>query len=422
MIRVENVAYIGKNLLLEEFKCNGFTKGVIGGCLDSIRFKEWGYEHMKYYLPILDEEYIKSSLESCEQLYMEDIMFIKTDDEYIRSHVIEQPTVYKSEDSPKLMQQLHQIENLGIMEVAGQSNSDFVVYYYFSYMIYEVKNMSVKIPIKTVTSSGESYWSYEYLIYPNFKVNEEVLTKVQKMAKDENITLNISNVEICSKTKQRDEVYRQYSTALHNFLRSEYMMVCNEAKGIVNAIRLREHYLVTESDFYDIHQNSRISKKDSISFSGFDYQGDTGLEEELSLNQYLEMLGTSLKEITETAVDKPKFEEFLMEHRDNIMYKPVLTYMANIDNPFEAMKVYEEVEKKRSYLRKMIYQLNMCLYDNMTNFLYYLETYQPGLGYASNNLPLILLENITWERGEFREGYKKVTYQPRKSKNKVRGF
>ena len=422
---------VGKNILLEEFLTNRYDEegniyqGDNGICLDAISFKEWGYEHVKFGLPSRDKDYINECLKNCINKEISEYTYLDTKENIVRDYNFQEPWVYQSTSTETLMKQLYKIEGLGIKEIEGQTNEEYKVYYFFSNLIYEINNMSVKVPIKSISSSGDYRWTYEYLIFPNFRVNEETLDKVRKISKDDSIELNISldsGVNIDDEN-QRNDLYRLFSTSLHNLLQTEFSVISSKAKSIVNAIRLREHDIVVDSEFYDIHQNSRLSKRDSIPYTGYIYQGDTGLEKELSFREYLEMIGTDLKEITSIASDREKFMDFLEDNKKNPIYDPAIMYMQNLDNPFEALEVYEMVERERCYIRKLKYQHNMTIADNMSNFLSYIDFYQPGLSYSQNIKHKKLLESILWERGDHLEGYKKKTYRPRNnSSKKVRGF
>ena len=409
------MSLINKNYLFEEFKTESG-----GACFDFLKFRKWGYTHIKYYTPTDKTEDILKIIEDTQNVDKNDIILSVGDNPDPRGHVYDQVYAYQSDSTEELMKQLYEIEKLGIVKVKGQDNNEFSVNYYFSNLIYETNNMSVKIPIKSSTSSGEDYWSYEYLLYPNFVVNKEVLDKVKKISGREDLDLNILHLNNTESTDR--DVVRLFSTSLHRFIQIEFISTCNIVKGVVNAIRNREHNTIVDNSFYEIHQKSRMTKKDSVAYSGFTYWGDTGLDFEPSFKEYLEMIGENLRDITNITLDKLKFQEFIDNHKEDVMYKPVLAYMTNLDNPFEAMEFYEYIETQRNYIRKIRFQLNMNLFDNMRNFLGYVDYYQPGLSYSTNGLPIPLIDKVIWEYGGIYEGYNKKTYKPRIKKSKVREF
>ena len=388
-----------------------------GACYDVIEAMPWGYKHLKLYSHTRDKAKIDEMIS--EEGFSTDYSYEPTELKDEREYIYTETIKLRSENTEELMQQLYDIEQLGNMRVHGQTSEEFTVTYYFSFLIYEIKNMSVKIPIRT-ESNGEVRWSFEYLIYPNFTVNYDVMNKVRKISKNEELALNIEGI---SSHGLNRGISRTFSAAGYSYLQKEYMLSCNEAKGIVNAIRTMEHYESASSHFYEIFQNSRINKKELIAYKGFVYMGNDFLSKELPFKDYIGLLGLDIATISNITKDKEKFQDFIDENKDSIAHQPVLLYMQNLDNPFEAMDTYEVIEKHRAYSRKLKYQMNMALYDAMPYVRYYLEYTFPIQFTNTPHVDPIFLEELGWNRGGHigYEGFKSIEYKPRKNR-KVKGF
>lgn len=399
----------GVTTLYEEFKTNSG-----GGCYDLVSFHPWGYEHTKIYSPVNTEQQLKELLK--QNNLTDDFYLSPTLNEELRPYEYTEPIIQRSTSSEQLMKQLYEIEQLGIIEVKGQSTNEFKVYYYMSFLIYEIKNMAVKIPIKSISSTSEPVWSFEYLIYPNFTVNTEVLNRLRKMTGNENINLNIEGLQ---PNRLDRGMMRLFSTSLFSDIQFQYIMSCNNAKGITNAIRVMEHNSCVENDYFEIYQKSRMSKKDNIAYTGFKFIGHPLIANEPTFKEYLTMLQLDISTISNLAKNKLQFLDFIEEHKDDTFYEPILLYMQNLDNPFEAMENYEDVERRRSYMRKLKYQVNMALYDSLNYVRDYVVYYEPNLYYTYGDCNPLILENIMWTRGGVQEGLEPTQYTPRK---KIRGY
>lgn len=383
-----------------------------GGILyNAFHFHKTHYDHFTYYAKT---ESLEELLKGFKEEYgLKDIVYLpnakRLKDFKSDCEITESAAFYNSE-SAELMQQLSHIEELEEIEI---NNSDkYKVSYRPDFLIYEIKSMAVKLPKIVEYSDGVTPvdFTFEYLIYPDFTVNRELL-QVLRNATGDALPLNIEN-RVISFDSPTAQVYRPFSTVLHEFLYLSYLEQCNMSKGITGAIRLMEHDKVARDMFYDVYQVFRANKRDFIEYSGYTMAGPI---QEMKFKEILASLNLTMIDISNINRDDSKREAFFKEHEKDRHYAPVLAYMRNVlGSPFNAMQEYKTMELERSYIRKMMYQLNMCWYDAFGATLDYINMVQP----TANLTPAsTFINNITgWRVNGVKWGVERTTYKPRRRK------
>ena len=380
-----------------------------GDLYSIFNLKEEGYEHYTYYAArgetledLMQTMKLNLNLPELEYIENPDIKAFKS------KHALTDSAFYKNYDSLELMQQLSAIESLNNIELSHISGKDYKVYYYPRYMIYEITSMAVKMPKQVSLSTGEVQWSYEYLIYPNFTVNEDLLNEIRTITGKE-LPLNIEKVPLNVEYRGFN---RPFSTSLYTMLYMEYFRQCGLSKGITNAIRVMDHNRIAQDSLYDIYQNFRQNKKDSISYEGFDFYGPLS---EMKLNDIIAAVGLTKTDVGAMSQNAEKRIAFINEHKGDIIYEPIIAYIENLNNsPFEAMENYKEMEWERCYIRKMIYQLNMCWYDSFNATIDYLNMIQPVCDL--DPVMAIMAKRVTWVQNGRAWGVEKHTHTIRRKK------
>lgn len=383
-----------------------FTNGILYSIFN---LKEDGYEHCSYYAG--EGETLEEIMDSCkQQLKYETIKHYPNPNlKLFKSNMmLSNSAFYKNTQSYELMQQLSAIEALDTLELKHIAGSNYKVFYYPRYLMYEITSMAVKLPKQVLHDTGEVEWSYEYLIYPNFTVNEDLLDELRNLTQKE-LPINIEKVPL---NVEYRGFYRPFSTTLYTLLYMEYFRQCGLSKGITNAIRVMEHSRIAQDSLYDIYQNFRQNKKDYISYEGFDYYGPM---EEMKLNDYIEAVGMSKADVGIVSQDAEKRMLFIKEHEGDVLYEPIIAYIENLNNsPFEAMEAYKEMESNRCYIRKMLYQVNMCWYDSFNATVDYLNMVQPACDLDPQMA--ILSERISWVQGGRAWGVKRHSHKIKRRK------
>lgn len=362
------------------------SNGVI---YDAVILQEEGYRH--YQISCISGESPDELIEDLKRdLGLENIAYVPNRElKNVTSKGILEENVLANDDSFTLMQQLYEIEKLGTIELDHLSSEGCRINYYPKYLIYEVNNMAVKLPKQIIHDIEGTKYTYEYLIYPNFTVNTELLNELRHLT-GKDLPLNVEGVQ--------GNIYgrgfiRPFSINLHKKLYTMFFEQCELSKGITNAIRIMDFNKIAEDTLYDLYQNFRAHKKDSISYIGYEYYGPL---EELTITEILKRVDMTQAQAATISQDQEARIAFVEKHKDDPAYVPIIEFIEGLSSsPFDAMKAYHEMEEKRCYIRKLIYQLNMCWYDDFPETIKYIASIQPGFEFTDVEYALALAQ-IYW--------------------------
>ena len=360
---------VGKSYITEEVR---FKNGTL---YDVVAFEEYGFRLGKFYVRDEDVETDTDVLDAVKNdLGYPNCVYIKNDNPRTNLKLKIQNTEFiEDEDGIELMKQLTEIEQIKQLLVIYRSNDTYKEYYYPKYLIYEINNMAVKIPKIIVTGEGEDLVekpSYDYLIYPDFSVNTNLLNELRALSKMElplNIEGKVPNIE-------GRGFYRNFSLGLFKQLHNLYINQCDLSKGINNAINKAEHQKVAHSNLYTIYQQAQSHKKDTVAYIGYTMEGNLV---ERKFKEILAGLGLDLTTVSTIAGDPEQRKDFIQKYGKDLRYNAPVAYVENVlASPYDAMEAYAKMQIDRCYIRKLIFQLNMGWYDDFKRVMDYINMTQ----------------------------------------------
>ena len=389
------------NILMQECK---FENGYLYSLIVT---DENGFRHYQYY--DADNETPESLIEGFKkQLGVDEIIYIPNNsiEAFTSTSSLEKSAVLRNDASYTLMKQLTEIEKLNYVELKHIAGKDYKVFYYPKYLIYEINSMAVKMPKQVLYDSGEIKWTFEYLIYPNFEVNSVLLQELRVMTGKE-LPINIEGVKLNVANRG---FFRPFSPLFFALAYKEYFRQCGLSKGITNAIRVMEHDKIAQDSIFDIYQKFRQGKRDTVSFSGYEFYGPI---HEMTLNEYIEANGMTKLDLGVLAQNAEKSSEFSEKYQNDPLKQPLIAYIENLNNsPFEAMDNYKEMEWYRCYIRKILYQMNMCWYDDFNQVITYINTVQPSAEIDPEIA--LMLGKVMWVQGKHGWGVVRKEHKPRR--------